>query len=136
MHDSIEEGEEEAHDQRLNYLLVLDDESPFVVPVPMHVITSHIKKKLPILEFGQLDHQQEVMEDKLVVKYCTICLECLERRDEVRKLFNCDHVFHKECLDCWVDEGQVTCPLCRSMLFPAEEGREILKEIHAQSKSS
>ncbi|CAN6713394.1 unnamed protein product [Malus baccata var. baccata] len=26
----------------------------------------------------------------------------------------------RQCLDSWVDQGQVTCPLCRSPLFPAK----------------
>ncbi|RXH95863.1 hypothetical protein DVH24_008363 [Malus domestica] len=35
-----------------------------------------------------------------------------------RKQCNCGHVFHWECLDSWVDQGQATCPLSRAMLFP------------------
>ncbi|GMN31206.1 hypothetical protein TIFTF001_003148 [Ficus carica] len=120
-----EEEEEEEEENRPNYLLVIDGVSPFVVPVPLHVLTAHIKRELPIVELGQLrkggDHKE---------CFCSICLECFEKSHEVRELFNCDHVFHRDCLDSWVDQGQVTCPLCRSMLF--KKGREILQEIYGR----
>ncbi|RVW60946.1 hypothetical protein CK203_049270 [Vitis vinifera] len=52
----------------------------------------------------------------------THCLvECMKgaapgESQEVRELGNCCHVFHKECIDIWMDQGQGTCPLCRSKL--------------------
>nr|GMD10392.1 E3 ubiquitin-protein ligase RHA2B-like [Ipomoea batatas] len=49
---------------------------------------------------------------------CSICLEEIELDHEVRDPVTCNHVFHRPCLDTWVDEGQVTCPVCRSMLLP------------------
>ncbi|WP_422615257.1 RING finger domain-containing protein, partial [Corynebacterium parakroppenstedtii] len=30
---------------------------------------------------------------------------------------NCRHVFHRCCLDGWLDLGRMTCPLCRSPLL-------------------
>ncbi|XP_047965883.1 brassinosteroid-responsive RING protein 1-like [Salvia hispanica] len=91
-----------------NYILLLDSSSPSLVPIPVHVVTAAIKKLVPVIEY----------EDKLGEKGCSICLECIEGRDEVRELCNCTHLFHRDCLDTWIDEGQVTCPLCRSMLLP------------------
>lgn len=117
-------AEEEEEESRPNFLLDIDGGSPFVVPVPLHILTAYIKRKLPIAELGQLQQGADNYEF-----FCCICLESLERSHEVRELFNCDHVFHRGCLDSWVDQGQVTCPLCRSMLFPAKDGREILKHI-------
>ncbi|KAJ4777190.1 RING zinc finger protein-like [Rhynchospora pubera] len=40
-----------------------------------------------------------------------------------RKHGNCSHLFHKECIDNWVDLGKVTCPLCRALLLPNGIGR-------------
>ncbi|CAH8362344.1 unnamed protein product [Eruca vesicaria subsp. sativa] len=63
---------------------------------------------------------------------CVVCLGDLEDGDEVRELRNCAHVFHRECIDRWLDyeccggdgnEGEEdnhrTCPLCRTPLLAA-----------------
>ncbi|XP_022756390.1 probable E3 ubiquitin-protein ligase XERICO [Durio zibethinus] len=66
---------------------------------------------------------------------CAVCLGRLKEGDEVRELTNCCHVFHKDCIDRWVDYDQdhdhdfdhdhnndhednhKTCPLCRAPLL-------------------
>ncbi|XP_021276759.1 E3 ubiquitin-protein ligase RHA2B-like [Herrania umbratica] len=65
---------------------------------------------------------------------CAVCLSQLKEGDEVRELRNCCHVFHKDCIDRWVDYDQdhdhdydfdhddhednhKTCPLCRTPLL-------------------
>lgn len=53
---------------------------------------------------------------------CRVCLERLELTDEVRRLGNCTHAFHRGCIDRWIDIGEVTCPLCRSNLLPHQHG--------------
>ncbi|KAM7531505.1 hypothetical protein LguiB_034915 [Lonicera macranthoides] len=95
-----------------NYILILDGSSPSLVPIPVHVVTASIKLRLPVLPYSRLTQSDD--DNNL----CTVCLDCIHPADEIRELFNCSHVFHRLCLDTWVDEGQVTCPLCRSMLLP------------------
>ncbi|KMZ63455.1 hypothetical protein ZOSMA_409G00130 [Zostera marina] len=51
---------------------------------------------------------------------CMVCLQELVDGDEVRNLMNCRHVFHKCCLDPWVELGRRVCPLCRSSLVEEE----------------
>ncbi|GAB4844510.1 Homeobox protein B-H1 [Ancistrocladus abbreviatus] len=45
---------------------------------------------------------------------CAVCLFEFERGEEVRRLMNCKHIFHRSCLDRWMDLDQKTCPLCRA----------------------
>ncbi|XVE53804.1 hypothetical protein DITRI_Ditri03aG0031600 [Diplodiscus trichospermus] len=70
---------------------------------------------------------------------CAVCLSQLKEGDEVRELRNCCHVFHKDCIDRWVDYDQdhdhdydhdhsndhevnhKTCPLCRSPLLASSQ---------------
>jgi len=40
---------------------------------------------------------------------CSICLEPL--KDNI-KLLNCNHKFHKTCIDLWITKKSI-CPLCR-----------------------
>ncbi|XWS17557.1 hypothetical protein CRYUN_Cryun33cG0077500 [Craigia yunnanensis] len=66
---------------------------------------------------------------------CAVCLSQLKNDDKVRELRNCCHVFHKDCIDRWVDfdqdhdhdydhdhnndheDNHKTCPLCRAPLL-------------------
>ncbi|KAB1209671.1 RING-H2 zinc finger protein RHA1a [Morella rubra] len=55
---------------------------------------------------------------------CAVCLNQLSMDDEIRELRNCCHVFHRECIDRWVDrdhENHVTCPLCRTPLLTSSQ---------------
>lgn len=104
-----------------NYILLLDSSSPSLVPIPVHVVTAAIKNRVPVVEYQEFVRRRGEEEEDLDgggEKVCSICLECIGGRDEIRELCNCRHLFHRECLDTWIDEGQVSCPLCRSMLLP------------------
>ncbi|KAJ3672661.1 hypothetical protein LUZ60_007382 [Juncus effusus] len=72
-------------------------------------IASAIKDRLQVVSFSSLDQEPSV---------CAVCLGEMEAMDTVRELGNCSHLFHKGCIDKWVELGQITCPLCRSLLLP------------------
>ena len=44
---------------------------------------------------------------------CSICLEEFKTGDNIKKL-NCTHVFHKECLEPWLNNNNRNCPMCRT----------------------
>ncbi|XP_071710370.1 E3 ubiquitin-protein ligase ATL6-like [Rutidosis leptorrhynchoides] len=48
---------------------------------------------------------------------CAVCLNEFEDEETIRLIPKCDHVFHAECIDAWL-ENHVTCPVCRSDLVP------------------
>ncbi|XP_045813276.1 RING finger protein 24 [Trifolium pratense] len=75
---------------------------------------------LPLTSFGEIkERHPETSEDST----CAVCLNKLKMEDEVRELMNCDHVFHRECIDKWLEHGyenenhNQTCPLCRAPLI-------------------
>ncbi|CAA7017343.1 unnamed protein product [Microthlaspi erraticum] len=49
---------------------------------------------------------------------CRICQDEFDGDDEVRCLRNCVHVFHKTCIDRWIHDVKMTCPLCRTPIIP------------------
>ncbi|XP_010557728.1 PREDICTED: probable E3 ubiquitin-protein ligase XERICO [Tarenaya hassleriana] len=51
---------------------------------------------------------------------CSVCLTRFEPESEINKL-SCGHLFHKICLEKWIDYWNITCPLCRACLIPEEE---------------
>ncbi|KZV54406.1 hypothetical protein F511_09721 [Dorcoceras hygrometricum] len=48
---------------------------------------------------------------------CAVCLNEFEENETLRLITKCDHVFHAECIDAWL-ESHVTCPVCRANLVP------------------
>nr|WCA73308.1 XERICO [Lilium davidii] len=50
---------------------------------------------------------------------CCVCLVRFQLKCVVNKL-ECGHVFHRDCLEKWLDYYHVTCPLCRNYVLPRE----------------
>lgn len=48
---------------------------------------------------------------------CAVCLNEFEEEDTLRLIPKCDHVFHPDCIDAWL-EKHTTCPVCRAQLAP------------------
>ncbi|CAG8583279.1 1633_t:CDS:2 [Diversispora eburnea] len=51
---------------------------------------------------------------------CQVCLCDYVANDELRVL-NCQHGFHRECIDKWLTEGSNKCPICRGIGVPNRE---------------
>jgi RING-H2 zinc finger protein RHA1 len=60
---------------------------------------------------------------------CSVCLCGVGGGDEVRRLPNCRHVFHRGCIDRWMAHEQRTCPLCRAPLMPGGDDGANLPEV-------
>ncbi|ESR66170.1 hypothetical protein WN944_002474 [Citrus x changshan-huyou] len=72
-----------------------------------------IKERLVLASFGDIKVRMPWVPDT-----CAVCLNHMEEDDLVRELRNCCHVFHRECIDRWVDyDHHKTCPLCRAPLL-------------------
>lgn len=77
-----------------------------------------IRDNLPLVAFGKFTERfSESIGDN---DMCAVCLSSFEEEDQIRELCNCRHIFHRICLDKWLDHRQTTCPLCRSSLMPWE----------------
>ncbi|KAE8671213.1 Detected protein of unknown function [Hibiscus syriacus] len=96
--------------------------SPSQVPVPFMapVVSKLIKTKLPVVEFGRSKLGADIGEQSSLWAECAICLECVEGGEEIRELGNCSHLYHRACIDGWIDQGHETCPLCGRKLLPFE----------------
>ncbi|MBA0769349.1 hypothetical protein Gotri_018090, partial [Gossypium trilobum] len=64
---------------------------------------------------------------------CAVCLYEFEGGEEIRWLRNCRHVFHRACLDRWMDHDQKTCPLCRTPFVPDELQDEFNQRLWSAS---
>lgn len=50
------------------------------------------------------------------IEECTICLNNFSNNQFLRKL-DCEHTFHKKCIDKWLMKGNQCCPMCRKEPF-------------------
>ncbi|QHO51850.1 hypothetical protein HN51_020977 [Arachis hypogaea] len=78
-----------------------------------------IREFLPVVTFREILASDDVASPQLTGS-CAVCLTELVMEDEIRWLRNCKHVFHRECVDRWIDHDQKTCPLCRTSFVPDE----------------
>lgn len=73
-----------------------------------------IREILPVVKFSDLVAGGEAES----ADNCAVCLYEFERHEEIRRLANCRHIFHRNCLDRWMDLDRKTCPLCRTQFVP------------------
>ena len=75
-------------------------------------LTSILCKKLTDL----LESYRKVSNEDLN-KTCTMCLEPF-KENEYKRTMKCDHIFHKKCIDKWLNVyNRTDCPNCRSNVF-------------------
>ncbi|KAI4355110.1 hypothetical protein L6164_003914 [Bauhinia variegata] len=70
-----------------------------------------IREFLPVIKFGE---HVTATGPEHTPESCAVCLYEFEGEEEIRCLTNCKHIFHRACLDRWMDHDQKTCPLCRT----------------------
>ncbi|XP_062074832.1 brassinosteroid-responsive RING protein 1-like [Humulus lupulus] len=101
-----------------------DRPPPSLVAVPaVFFMAESIKKQLPAMPYSSLVEKSSTRSSSCLTS-CIVCMNEIECKEEVRVPINCRHVFHKECLDAWIDQGQPSCPLCRSKLLPSSENHQ------------
>lgn len=74
-------------------------------------------------EFNKLKHMSLNLENLENFKelQCNVCMENYNINDNITQL-DCKHFFHKNCIQNWLCNEHVTCPICRKDI------REFLKE--------
>lgn len=86
-----------------------------------------VKTRLPAVEYGHLLAEQQRRSPASSLQACLVCLEALEATDEVRRLGNCAHAFHRACIDRWALDrprpGDVPAVPLRPPAAPKGPGR-------------
>ncbi|XP_041002239.1 brassinosteroid-responsive RING protein 1-like [Juglans microcarpa x Juglans regia] len=77
-----------------------------------------IQEFLPVMKFQDHADCAEVGDPP---ESCAVCLYEFEGGEEIRWLRNCRHIFHRACMDRWMEHEQRTCPLCRTLFVPDHE---------------
>ena len=105
-------------------------ETPAQVPEYPPVSAVLIREILPVMKFGEVGIGGGGGD---APESCAVCLYDFEAGEEIRRLTNCKHIFHRSCLDRWMDHDQKTCPLCRTPFVPDEKQDEFNQRLWAAS---
>ncbi|XVF59776.1 hypothetical protein PTKIN_Ptkin07bG0303200 [Pterospermum kingtungense] len=66
---------------------------------------------IPVLVFGSESTPSSEIEN------CPICLEEYVNGDRLRVLPRCNHMFHKSCIEKWLQVPSLYCPICRDQIL-------------------
>ncbi|GAB2273884.1 Homeobox protein B-H1 [Dionaea muscipula] len=107
-------------------------QQPVSVSVSVSVSAKLIREMLPVVKFSEMaaDCCSDGVEPP---ESCAVCLYDFEGEEEIRRLTNCRHIFHRSCLDRWMDHDQKTCPLCRTPFVPDDMQEAFNQRLWAAS---
>jgi len=60
-------------------------------------------------------YQKIKKDDPIINETCSICFDEFKENEFKRSLDECNHTFHKKCIDKWFrkNSSSMNCPLCR-----------------------
>ena len=144
---SIELIEHTGFYERILFSIV----SLILVSIPIIFIVIMLKKcatnntNTAIISIQPMNNDTNILQDILIEKQiefnatedieydCSICLEPLKKEELLIKL-QCDHVFHKECIEEWINTRH-KCPNCnRSTLRNNNNAQEEEEELIVESQ--
>ncbi|MBA0653432.1 hypothetical protein Goklo_020608 [Gossypium klotzschianum] len=76
--------------------------------------------QIPVLVYGEsmMPSSEPSCSDTISeLETCAICLEEYVHGERVRVLPRCKHMFHKDCIEEWLEVPSLHCPICRDKGF-------------------
>ena len=98
-------------------LVFLDIVSRFGSPGSESIFTSKEYRRNKIKQLGKYRKVKE--NDPIMENQCSICIEdfCC---GEYQRTLNCNHSFHKKCIDKWFKKDKNDCPMCRANIISTD----------------
>ena len=79
------------------------------IPTPPHFEDVIVHTTQDVIE--EISTQQTLIQD--LPSMCTICQDNMRQGEIIRRLNVCNHEFHVSCIDNWLLNSSVICPVCR-----------------------
>ncbi|KAK8327609.1 hypothetical protein V6Z12_A11G194200 [Gossypium hirsutum] len=76
--------------------------------------------QIPVLVYGEsmMPSSEPSCSDTISeLETCAICLEEYVHGERVRVLPRCKHMFHKDCIEEWLEVPSLHCPICRDKVL-------------------
>ena len=80
-----------------------------------NINTNNLEDVIMVLDEKQLNNIPEKKYSDISTEFntCSICQDDFDKDHIVRQL-NCNHIYHKECIDKYFLEYSYKCPICRT----------------------
>ncbi|KAK7345784.1 hypothetical protein VNO77_16395 [Canavalia gladiata] len=88
------------------------NEDPFIAFSPTmwnRGLDESVIREIPTFQFIKVENEEQS------VYGCVVCLTEFKEHDVLKVLPNCNHAFHLDCIDIWLQTNS-NCPLCRSSI--------------------
>ncbi|MCL7043894.1 hypothetical protein MKW94_009903 [Papaver nudicaule] len=96
-----------------------------IVSNKSHGLDPSIVSSFPTFVYSSVKKHRRERSSRLE---CAVCLSEFNDDDVIRLITMCNHSFHPECIDLWL-ECHTTCPVCRLNLDPSEKSPEVILEV-------
>ncbi|KAK8585734.1 hypothetical protein V6N13_050706 [Hibiscus sabdariffa] len=92
-----------------------EDSLPAYSPAIEHRgLDESLIRLIPIFRFKK-NNEHDIGDDKGSLCECAVCLNEFREDEKLRRIPNCSHVFHIDCIDVWL-QSNANCPLCRTSI--------------------
>ncbi|XP_058761822.1 RING-H2 finger protein ATL16-like [Vicia villosa] len=84
-------------------------------------LEQEVINSIPIIRYKE---EKEHGDDERVSCECAFCLNEFEQDEKLRAIPNCNHLFHIDCVDVWL-QNNANCPLCRRRVSLTRETKNV-----------
>ncbi|CAN1180892.1 RING-H2 finger protein ATL1 [Linum perenne] len=95
-------------------------------PTEVRGLDESVIRTIPVFKYKKMEKQGKSGTEEATSPECAVCLNEFVDEEKLRRIPNCCHVFHIDCIDVWLQNNS-NCPLCRTSIsrpsgFPVDLG--------------
>ncbi|KAK8571896.1 hypothetical protein V6N13_047525 [Hibiscus sabdariffa] len=87
--------------------------TPYASAVEHRGLDESVIRSIPTFQFKKEGGNNN--GDQRSLCECAVCLNEFRQDEKLRRIPNCSHVFHIDCIDVWL-QSNANCPLCRTSI--------------------
>ncbi|KAI4345807.1 hypothetical protein L6164_012901 [Bauhinia variegata] len=84
------------------------EEPPVIYTPEFRGLDEAVIRLIPVIQYKTQEKNRDICE-------CSVCLNEFQEDEKLRKIPNCGHFFHIDCIDVWL-LNNANCPLCRTSI--------------------
>ena len=110
------------NEDNINYINIDDNNDDLEKEIDLKEIESRISQDLSFR--NESNKNISILNEIETIKFdinnaefyqCGICMDSFQNEEKVKKLF-CGHIYHKECLNQWIQNNN-KCPFCEETIY-------------------